>query len=243
MASTRKLTRRQDGAADDTPRERLVAFMGEHAQSNADIDHHLTLIDEAVGRFERPLLEKKDIANKAKRIAGAAGKLARELRNACDVRPDSDGGIIREGPGSVWPFLRIAKLMGDQGFGEDLPGALRFGEHMKQARIFDCDVSKAPALHFTIQRLEREARDAAITFSKRGKPRELAGARFSQELQLIWKGLSGNKPCDSGEGRFEKPRSKFGHFVKLVIEGPDWDEATQKKSFNAAMAGVEKPKK
>lgn len=243
MTGTRKLARRQKDAADDTPRERLTAFMREHAHSGANVDHHLTLIDEAIGRFKRPLLEKKDIADKAKRIADAAGKLARELRNACDIRPDSDEGIIREGPGSVWPFLRIAKLMGDHGFGEDVPGALRFGEHMQQARIFDCDVGKAPALHFTIQRLEQEARVAAKTFSKRGKPRELAHARFGIETQIIWRSLSGHAPGCSGEATFETPRSYFGHFVKLVIECTDWNDATQKKSFNAAMAGVEKPKK
>jgi hypothetical protein len=242
MAGTRKLTRRQDSAADDSPRKRLEAFMHEHAHSGANVDHHLTLIDEAIGRFERPLLEKKDIADKAKRIADAAGNLARELRNACDIRPDNDEGIIREGPGSVWPFLRIAKLIGDHGFGEDVPGALRFGEHMQQARIFDCDVGKAAALHFTIQRLEQEARAAAKTFSKRGKPRELARARFGIEMQIIWRSLSGNAPGRSGEATFETPRSYFGHFVKLVIESVNCDDERRKTIFNAILEGKKKGK-
>jgi hypothetical protein len=56
MAGTRKLTRRQDGAADNTPRGRLEAFMRKHAQMDADIDHHLILINEAIGRFEQPLI-------------------------------------------------------------------------------------------------------------------------------------------------------------------------------------------
>ena len=58
MTGTRKLARRQKDAADDTPRERLTAFIVNTHIAVLTSDHHLTLIDEEpIGRFQRAAIK------------------------------------------------------------------------------------------------------------------------------------------------------------------------------------------
>jgi hypothetical protein len=106
------------------PRQKLRDFLEQHALPDTNIKHYLTLIDEALARFASPLPPAREVAKEARALERAAGKLAAALERT--IAPEMVGEyIMREGPASIWriwPFLRVAGLMGDQGFGDRATG-------------------------------------------------------------------------------------------------------------------------
>lgn len=244
MGTTDRRYRAANDEAAAEPREKLQSFMAKHARTGADLETSITLIDETLARFNSSLLAGTDILKKAKRIAKAAMEFAKALESTCAIYTDDDG-IAREGEESVWPYLRIAKLMGSGTFGDDAASALRFGETWRPARCFDAAVGNAPALLFHVRAIEQQAQHA-VAFSLHKRPPDTKTARLRYELESIWNNISGKKPGYSGVTTFDSPRTHFGAFVKLALEaasdGIVWDNRKRKEVFKKLM-GRKKPKK
>jgi hypothetical protein len=143
----------------------------------------------------------------AKRLEAAAARLAKALESTCAI--DEGGDIAREGPASVWPFLRIAELMGPQAFSGDAASALRYGKSFPEVRRFDIAAGPAPALLHRVRALERQARIASEVFRQRGHPQSVLAARLGVELEMIWEALAGKKAAYSSEATFDAPPGIF----------------------------------
>jgi hypothetical protein len=233
----------------ESPRDKLTSFMRKHARDDIDIEHYSILINEAL---KRPSLPNKDVANKAKQIADTAANFGKALENALAIYTDctgviGDAGVWREGPESVWPYLRIARLMSPDEFDGDSPSALRFGEISREARIFDRACGQIPMTAFLsqVQAIARHAEIASKTFIRRGAPRKVKTSQLYFELGNIWKNLSGKEPGYSGDWTFHNPRSYFEKFVKLAIGTTAWDTSEQKSAIIGihGFLGRKKPKK
>ncbi len=216
--------------ADESPRDMLITFMREHARDGIDIEHHLILITEALKRFDLPYLPNKDVASKAKQIADTAAKFGKALEDALAIYTD-DAGLWREGPGSIWPYLRIAELMRPDGFDDNAPSALRFGEMSREARIFDqaCGLISRTAFLFQVQAIARHAEIASKTFLRPHRPRDVKTIQLHFELGNIWRDVSGKEPGFSGDLNLDNPRIYFGKFAKLAIETTRWNTSKQEE--------------
>lgn len=220
----------------------LSRIVGSFAREGANADHYATLIEEAFERAARPLPKVSELSQSASRLATAAEKLARELRLSCQLRivdleeerqpggPIEAGMVEREGTGSIWPFLRIAGTLGDDSFGDDIPGALRFGGNARSSRRFHMDVGTPSALKFRVERLAEEARRVE-SWSKRKRPPNLIRARFEEEIKIIWEGLRGESPAYARMGTWEMPGTKFGQFLKAILDNSHFDDKERKSRW------------
>jgi hypothetical protein len=208
-----------------------------------NIKHYLTLIGEALARFASPLPPAREVPKEARAVERAAGKLAVALERT--IAPESVGEyIMREGPGSIWriwPFLRVAGLMGDQGFGDDSASALRFGTSALPVRRFDSAAGDELGLLGQIKTVEQQARITGKVFSARRRPRNIKARMLSYELEEFWKTATGKRAGYSGEATTDKPRTLFGKFVKLVLATTDW--ASCDTIVRQIMVGVKSRKK
>ena len=218
------------------PYDELATFLRAQAREGVDIGHCLTLISEALLRAGKEPPANVDIRTKAKDLAKAAAIFAKALQVAGAI--DASGDIARERPDSIWPFLSVAELIGPHGF-DDAASALRFGLSSHQARSFDSEAGKAPALLFQVKRVEQQARLAARVFGQRGAPKKAVQARLGVELALVWEYLAGKKATYSGTATYDQPRGYFNRFAKLAIQTTDWDERKKREIFKM-IAGVKK---
>lgn len=218
-----------------SPREKLADFLRSHVREGVDIEHSVSLIVEALARFDHPLLQNKDIALKAQQLEEAAERFAKALKSVCVV--EEGGDIAREGPESVWPFLRIAELMGPQGFFDNAASALRYGKSSPEARRFDVAAGKVPALLHSVRTVERQARIARKVFTQPGHPQNALATRLLIELEVIWKQLTGKKASYSGATDFGAPRTHFSKFVRYALGIISWPEAKQRSIFSTVMGG------
>jgi hypothetical protein len=215
------------------PHQKLREFMEKRARPGTDIKHYLTLIDEALARFASPLPPAKGVAKEARALTRAAGKCVAVLERVLAPEMPNEY-IMREGTGSIWriwSFLRIAGWTGDNGFGDDSAPALRFGTFARPARCFDSAAGDELDLLFRLKAVERQARIAGEAFSAQRRPPNFKARILSYELEGIWKAATGERAGYSGEARIDKPRSRFGTFVKLALETTDWPCAARDNVF------------
>jgi hypothetical protein len=213
----------------------LAEIVIKHAKAPANAVHCLILIREAIARFRTPLPPLPDVSRKAKSLGDSAAEFASQLRLCCDLKSDGDG-LGRFGPDNVWPILRIAELMGENGLGDDLPFAIRFGGASRSARMFDQQAGNPWLLFFAAKQIEKNAKLAAA-FSKPGRPKSLPVARLSFELRDIWTHIKGRKPGRVKESSYDNPRGYFDHFVKAALEESDLEIADRRAVFNATKEG------
>ncbi len=223
-----------------SPETRLETFMRRHAHPDADIPRHFVLVREALERVDRvrsTLVANPDIAAKAKDLGSAAQKFAKALRIASAYEVVEDGRIGREGAGSIWPYLRIAELLGARGFGDDVPGALQLGDAVREARTVDATIGRPLDLLFKVSAIEKQADLAAKVFTKRGSPKNLVAARLRGDLEIVWKSLTSKEPGRSSLSTLDQPRSFFEWFVKFALETTNWSRGRQAEIFAAMISG------
>jgi hypothetical protein len=219
-----------------SPSDDLRAFLGSHALPGADIETAVILVQEALGRFKEPIMTAVEIARKAKRLADAAAKFARALEVCADVKIHKDGSA-RLGQSSVWPYLRIAELMGCGGFGDDVGSALRFGQTTYSARRFDVAAGGVWSLLFQVRAIAERAEKARRQFSPPKRPPDSKIMCLRFEFETIWHKFTGRPPGYSGAARFDAPRSHFGRFTRLALETTDWDHHECMEIFKKLMGG------
>lgn len=237
---------------DDQPNNNATDKLAEfiHANANtmaeADVDRYIVLAKEALARADIYLLNISDISNRAKRLAAAAGKFAKELSAAISLENvqltnGEAGALKRQGATSIWPYLRIAKLLGEGDFHEDVPSALRYGENSRLARVFDTRVGNPQALLLSTKELEKNASAAATAFSVRKRPPDLRRRRLRAELAMIFRSAFEREPPKQvSQASYDDPRSPFGRFVKLAIETTDWDQQSREEAFVAIVVTGER---
>jgi len=71
-------------------------------------------------------------------------------------------------------------------------------------------------LPMTLEMLKDSAKSNLVSMARPGAPS--AKISFVRELMIIWLEGTGKNPGASGAGTFDKPRSRFGKFVKLCVQ-------------------------
>lgn len=223
--------------ANISPTDKLADFISEGGTSNVDVNLHVTLTKEALARADLRILSNSDVSYRAKRLAAAAERFAKELSAAVmpeqvQLTSDEGGAVQRPSQESIWPYMRIAELLRDGGFKDDVPLALQYGETSRSARAFDLAVGNPLALLLTARELEKRASIAAAAFSARKRPPDLRRRRLRTELAMIFRSAFVTEPAPRvGKADFEAPQSLFGQFVKLALETTDWDQRSRKEMF------------